>query len=176
MLRARAVALFAAALIGCAAEAAPRTEEQPSPPVTPTTKAPVANGPETQPQNAFTGTSAACGDLFAYRASDDGTQIFGVTFAHAHARARDGEVIDLGASPEDVLVTVDVFAQAATTLACHVLAGPQGEKTTWVAEAGRVETLVGDREVAFMLEDVHLVGPEKGFAVVVPRVFIGAHR
>jgi hypothetical protein len=159
--------------MGCSAEAAVPTVEPPSPP-TSTTKAPVANGPETQPQNAFTGRSAACGDLFAYRASEDGTQIFGVTFPRA--REREGEVIDLGTSPEGVLVTVDVFAEPATTLECNVLAGPEGEKTTWVAEAGRLETLVGDREVAFMLEDVHLVGPEKGFAVVVPRVFIGAHR
>lgn len=171
MSRARAVALVAAALIGCSAEAAPRPEEQPEK-VTVGPKAPVTNGPVTVPQNAFTGSSAACGDLFAYRASEDGTQIFGVTFAHP----RDGEVIDLGSSPEGVLVTVDVFAEAATTLACNLHAGPDGAKTTWVAEAGRLETLVGEREVAFMLEDVHLIGPEKGFAVVVPRVFIGAHR
>ena len=173
MLRVRAVALVAAALIGCSAEEAP-TEggPRPAPPITPADKTPVANGPETHPQNAFTGTSAACGDLFAYRASEDGTQIFGVTFTHA----RDGEVIDLGSSPDGVLVTVDVFSDNATALACNELAGTNGEKTTWVAEAGRLETLVGDREVAFMLEDVHLVGPEKGFAVVVPRVFIAAHR
>jgi hypothetical protein len=172
MLRARAVVL-AAAMIGCSAEAAPK-DDAPEPPVTTpaTPKEPVANGPMTVPQNEFTGTSAACGDLFAYRASDDGTQIFGVTFTHA----RDGEVIDLGSSPEGVLVTVDVFGSPATDLACNALAGADGQKTTWVAEAGRLETLVGDREVAFMLEDVHLVGPEKGFAVVVPRVFIGAHR
>lgn len=173
MLRARAVALVATVMIGCSTEAAP-TEEEPraiDPPAA-APKTPVANGPKTVPDSEFTGASAACGDLFAYRASEDGTQIFGVTFSHA----RDGEVIDLGTSPEGVLVTVDVFAQSATTLGCNVHAGPEGEKTTWVAEAGRLETLVGDREVAFMLEDVHLVGPEKGFAVVVPRVFIGAHR
>jgi hypothetical protein len=175
MLRARAALLLAAAMIGCSAEAAPKDDAPVTPvaPVTPTApKEPVTNGPMTVPQNAFNGASAACGDLFAYRASDDGTQIFGVTFEHA----RDGEVIDLGASPPGVLVTVDVFGQPATSLECNALAGPDGEKTTWVAEAGRLETLVGDHEVAFMLEDVHLVGPEKGFAVVVPRVFIAAHR
>lgn len=175
MLRAHAV-LLAAAMVGCSAEATPRDgvpSPVPSPDATPP-KTPATSGPKTQPLSAFTGATAACGDLFAYRASEDGTQIFGVTFAHA--RDRDGEVIDLGTSPEGVLVTVDVFAQSATSLECNLLAGPDGEKTTWVAEAGRLETLVGDREVAFMLEDVHLVGPEKGFAVVVPRVFIGAHR
>lgn len=175
MLRVRAVAFLAAALIGCSAEEAPTGDgPRPAPPISPADKTPVANGPQTQPQSAFDGTSAACGDLFAYRASEDGTQIFGVSFAHA--RERDGEVIDLGASPDDVRVTVDVFGENATTLACNDLAGTSGAKTTWVAEAGRLETLVGDREVAFMLEDVHLVGPEKGFAVVVPRVFIAAHR
>ena len=175
MLRVRAVALLAAALIGCSAEEAPTGDgPRPSPPITPADKTAVANGPETNPQSAFTGTSAACGDLFAYRASEDGTQVFGVSVAHA--RERDGEVIDLGSSPEGVIVTVDVFAENATTLACAELAGTSGAKTTWVAEAGRLETLVGDREVAFMLEDVHLVGPEKGFAVFVPRVFSGAHR
>lgn len=170
MLRARAVVL-AAAVFGCSAESAP--ENDPPEPVLPTPpKTPATNGPMTAPRSSFTGSSAACGDLFAYRASEDGTQIFGVTFP----RARDGEVIDLGTSPEGVLVTVDVFASPATALACDRLAGAEGEKTTWVAEAGRLETLVGPSEVAFMLEDVHLVGPEKGFAVVVPRVFIGAHR
>lgn len=135
-------------------------------------KTPATSGPMTVPQSSFTGGAAACGDLFAYRASEDGTQIFGVTFT----TARDGEVIDLGSSPEGVLVTVDVFASSATGLACSELAGSEGDKTTWVAEAGRLETLVGESEVAFLLEDVHLIGPEKGFAVVVPRVFIGAHR
>jgi hypothetical protein len=172
MLRARAVALVAAAIIGCSAEAAPETKEQPRPVTAVPEKAPVANGPETHPQSTFTGSAAACGDLFAYRASEDGTQIFGVTFTHA----RDGETIDLGTTPEGVLVTVDVFAHPTSDLECSTLAGTDGEKTTWVAEAGRLETLVGDDEVAFMLEDVHLVGPEKGFAVVVPRVFIAAHR
>lgn len=174
MLRARA-AVLAAAMIGCSTEAA-TTDGGPAPaPVVPSEpKTPAANGPMTVPQREFTGAAATCGDLFAYRASEDGTQIFGVTVARA--RERDGEVIDLGTSPEGVQVTVDVFASPATTLACDLLAGSGGERTTWVAEAGRLETLVGDREVAFMLEDVHLVGPENGFAVVVPRVFIGAHR
>lgn len=172
MLRARAVVL-AAAMIGCSAESAPPSDPsapRPTAPVPP--REPATSGPLTVPQSSFTGATAACGDLFAYRASEDGTQIFGVTFASA----RDGEVIDLGSSPEGVLVTVDVFANPATSAACSELAGSDGEKTTWVAEAGRLETLVGPSEVAFMLEDVHLVGPERGFAVVVPRVFIGAHR
>lgn len=172
MLRTRA-AILAAAIIGCSAEDAPTETTSPSPrPTSPESKEPAANGPSTLPQIAFTGQSAACGDLFAYRASDDGTQIFGVTFPHAQTE----QTIDLGTNPDGVLVTVDVFASPVTTSSCDVLAGPEGDKTTWVAEAGRLETVVGDREVAFMLSDVHLVGPEKGFAVVVPHVFIGTHR
>lgn len=174
MFRARA-AIFAAAMIGRSAEAAPQAEtETPKPRVDERASGRErANaGPMTVPLSAFTGKTEACGDLFAYRASEDGTQIFGVTFKHARSES----AIDLGTNSDDVLVTVDVLAEPAADLGCDVLAGPDGPKTTWIAEAGRLETVVGDQDVSFALEDVHLVGPEKGFAVVVPHVVIGAHR
>lgn len=159
-------ALGVAALLSAVACSAPGPAAEPAPP--PPHASEDAPGPTTLPQGAFTGESAACGDLFAYRATDDGTQVLGVAF---DGPPPTGE-LDLGREPEGVLVTVDVFAEARTGATCEELARGAGPKTTWVAEAGRLRVEVRGDERTIHLEGVHLVGPQRGVAIVVPTAII----
>jgi hypothetical protein len=162
-------ALGAVALLSAVACSSPDGGRAPAPPPTAADAAVDERpGPATLPQGSFTGTSAACGDLFAYRTTDDGTQVLGVTFA---GPPPDGE-LDLGREPEGVAVTVDVFADPPSALSCEQLARGAGAKTTWSAEAGRLRIESSGGERTIRLDDVHLVGPPRGIAIVVPSVVI----
>lgn len=161
-------ALGVAALLSAVACSAPGSGPGPEPAPTPPPRSEDGPGPTTLPQGSFTGRSAACGDLFAYRATEDGTQVLGITF---HGPPPGGD-LDLGREPEGVLVTVDVFAEPRSGTACEELARGVGPKTTWVAEAGRVHIDESGGEMTIRLEDVHLVGPERGIAIVVPSAVI----
>jgi hypothetical protein len=135
------------------------------------------------PQGAFTGASGGCANVQAYRSSLDGTQFAVVEVERATLGLEPGgtKMVDLGEEPEGVAVFVDVYATAPSHEApyCTDDATSKPAVTRWVAQAGKLTIALtpadpanGSYRATVQLEKVHFVGPEGGFAVVVPSVVI----
>jgi hypothetical protein len=139
------------------------------------------------PQATFTGEGAGCANLVAYRASADHTQYAGVQLDREQVGIAIGSArtIDLGETPLGVEVFVDVYESAVasdTPYCTDHRSEDAATATRWTAQAGKVTIeLAADprstREsptyrATLRLETVHFVGPEGGFAVIVPSVVI----
>jgi hypothetical protein len=145
-------------------------------------------GPRDRPQSSFAGAHAGCGDMFVYRASVDGTQYVTVSIDTRSLGLSVGQsdTIDLASAPANVRVSVDVYASPPTgaTYCTHAGADTGPARTTWEAEAGTLTVELRPDPAAdsaapspryrasVHLVRLHLVGPEQGFAAVVPDVRI----
>jgi hypothetical protein len=191
----RALALVAALplLVACSGSLSePAPEERapapvdPQPTLTPTPSE-LGRGPQEVPQGSFTGARDGCSNLLAYRSSSDGTQFAVVTIDREllHLELGAARTVDLGTTPAGVSVFVDVFANAVEGQSpyCAHARTEELALTRWTAQAGTLTIeLAEDSEstdptrptyrATLRLEKVHLVGPDGGFAVVVPSVVI----
>jgi hypothetical protein len=138
------------------------------------------------PQGSFTGAGDGCSNLIAYRGSEDRTQ-FAVVQVDKNLLGLEigsAKTIDLGMTPEGVNVFVDVFATAiqGESPYCTDYRVDEPPLTRWTAQAGKLTIELAEDassdparptyRATLHLERVHLVGPEGGFAVVVPDVVI----
>jgi hypothetical protein len=163
----------------------------PKPADAPRTNAPFeaepAAAPREVPQGTFTGVSNGCSNLIAYRGSADRTQYAVVQLDKSKVGVEIGSAkeVDLGDTPEGVDVFVDIYASAldGETPYCTDYRTETPAMTRWKAQAGKLRIELAPDPTSsdathptyratLRLETVHLVGPDGGFAVVVPSVVI----
>lgn len=177
------------ALSACSSSTGTELSHPPGPqPNVPRQVVPSEDGPIDVPQGAFTGDGEGCSNLLAFRASADETQFAVVQIDRAQLGLSVGQTktVDLGTTPAGVEVYVDVYAAAiaGTKPYCSAGDGARPAMTRWMAEAGTLTITLGpDPEAGnstyratLRLEKVHLVGPDRGFAVVVPSVHMESIR
>lgn len=143
--------------------------------------------PTAPPAVAYGGTASGCGNVFAYRASADGTQFVTVEVQTDALGMKPGDkrVIDLGSAPASVRVAVEVFARAPKEPYCTDFGSEKVASTTWSAEAGTLAIELGPKAASsagsgpsesyratLRLQNVRLVGPERGTSVIVPTISI----
>ena len=138
--------------------------------------------PETPPAPTFLGSVVGCGDVFAGRASADGTQYVTVQIDRSALGMQVGSsrTIDLATAPSAVKVHVEVYARApGDSKYCNDVGTAPIASTTWTAEAGTLELELGTRKVGsdsflatIRLRNLRLVGPERGTSAIVPSVEI----
>lgn len=178
----RTVALVACLglLAGCTATEGPDAPLPPKGPG-PQQPGPLEPAPREIPQNAFTGLGAGCSNLIAYRSSADATQFAVVNVDRALLGLAVGatRTVDLGTEPDGVEVSVDVYGSPVEGAMPYCKGdGEPPVHTRWLAEAGtmtitlRAEPDASTYRASIRLERVHFVGPEGGFAVVVPSIVI----
>ena len=142
----------------------------------------VAPSPSTPPATGFTGAANGCGDVFAYRASADGTQYVTVEINRAELGLNPGQkrTIDLASAPPSVLVHVEVFARVPTeSKYCNDAVSEAIPSTTWTAEAGTLTIELGEKQndsatykATVRVTGLRLVGPERGTSAIVPTIEI----
>lgn len=144
--------------------------------------------PSAPPAVAFAGAASGCGNVFAYRASTDGTQFVTVEVDVSALGMKPGDkrVIDLGSAPPSVRVNVDVFARVPKEPKyCSDVVSETVASTTWTAEAGTLAIELGPKTTSgtaagpgetyratLRLQSVRFVGPERGTSVIVPTIAI----
>lgn len=168
---------------GAGADPTPERQDKNPPATTTTPPSTPDNVPRAIPQPTFTGASTGCKDITLYRASDDGTQWMGIEVDKAlqGLTLNAPKQIDLGSTPDGVVVFVDVYdaAPPSSQYCSGASPTPSLSRTQWVAEAGTltIELLpsgssTSEYQASIHLEEAHFVGPERGVAIVVPNVTI----
>ncbi len=179
-------------LVGCSGGVAPIPGESSSggssSGTSGTSSGTVGPGPSTAPTAAWNGRVSGCGDVFTFRASDDGTQYVTVQIDRAKIGMQRAEKrsFDLAKSPAGIRVGVEIFARAPKDPSyCNDVVTERIASTVWTAEAGTldvelVENTSGSSggssgtndtfRATVRLEGLRLVGPERGSSVLVPTV------
>jgi len=138
--------------------------------------------PDAPPATSFPGAANGCGNVFAYRASADGTQYVTVQIDRDELGLKNGETrsIDLASAPPSVKVLVEIFARAPTeSRYCTDLRSETLTSTTWTAEAGTLRIELGEKQgdsgsykATVRVTGLRLIGPERGTSAIVPTVEI----
>jgi hypothetical protein len=143
---------------------------------------PTEPAPQSPPATAFAGAASGCRDVFAFRASADGTQYVTVEVNRAELGLATGETrtIDLADAPPSVQVHVEVFARAPKEPKyCSDFVSETIASSTWTAEAGTLTLELGAAQgdtktykATARLTGLRLVGPERGTSAIVPTIEI----
>jgi hypothetical protein len=138
--------------------------------------------PDAPPSPSFLGASRGCGDVFVARANADGTQYVTVQIDRDALGMQPGtsRTMDLASAPSTVKVRVEVYASApGEAKYCNDVGTAPIASTTWSAEAGTLEVQLGTRKAegdtyraTIRLENLRLVGPERGTSAIVPKIEI----
>lgn len=145
----------------------------------------IGTPPTTPPSASWNGTSSGCGEIFAFRASTDGTQFITVDIDREVVGMKYGEkrTVDLSRGQAGVRVGVEIFARVPKDQRyCNDAVTDAVASTVWPAEAGSVVVELGTPKdgasgsstykATVKIEGLRVVGPDRGTSVVIPSIEI----